>query len=189
MKFVCDCLRICMVNLWKRYVWKRRNIIWLQFELVTFRFTYGGPKNLSSLWFRDFRTCPRALKSIIGIFGNPRTLKTNQENIVEYSWKILCLQISKCWTSQNFDNFGKDGRRQIPTIRLIQSCKSWIWNQYLPETIFSNLVSLWNVETKKPWFFETKKQTTRNQKPRNRTPRNRTPTTFFKVRESPAPST
>ena len=36
---------------------------------------------------------------------------------------------------QKVDNVGKDGRRKIPTIRLIKSRKSWIWDQYLAENM------------------------------------------------------
>ena len=77
--------------------------------------------------------------------------------------------------------------RQIPTIRLIYAWKSWIWGQYLPESMkwkFGESLILWNqwtFETKKPRNHETKKprnQETNNQetkKPRNHKPRNQTP--------------
>ena len=35
--------------------------------------------------------------------------------------------------TQDVVNFGKDGGRNMMKIRLTESCKSWIWDQHLPE--------------------------------------------------------
>ena len=59
----------------------------------------------------------------------------------------------------HFENVGKDGRRRMPTIRLIQSWKSWIWDQSLPENMrweFGKPLKLWIFETKKLQNQETK---------------------------------
>ena len=37
------------------------------------------------------------------------------------------------------DIVGKDGHRQMMKIRLNKSRKSWIWDQYLPETMKSKI--------------------------------------------------
>ena len=36
---------------------------------------------------------------------------------------------------EKHDNVGKDGHRQIPTIRPIFFWKSWIWDQYLAKNM------------------------------------------------------
>ena len=72
----------------------------------------------------------------------------------------------------NVGNFRKDRRRNIPTIRLIKSCKSWIWDQYLSKNMkfkFGNIFfktskGFWVFETKKPRVFETKKPNTKKLK-------------------------
>ena len=77
--FRCDCWVASMVNLWKRYVEKLRNIILLQFELIASRFALGRDLNSSVLWFRDFLTRTRAPQPIWFILGDTRIPNINQE--------------------------------------------------------------------------------------------------------------
>ena len=88
-----------------------------------------------------------------------------------------------------FEIVGKAGTEKKPTIRLINSWKSWIWDQFLPENMkwkcgntgriyfqehemdyFWNFetLKLWKQETKKPRNVETKKLWNfKTEKPRN----------------------
>ena len=63
-----------LVNLWKRYAWKLRILILLQFELITFRF--GEMRTLKIHHFYDFGTCERVLslspRSIYFHFWRPQ---------------------------------------------------------------------------------------------------------------------
>ena len=43
------CWVIVIIILWERYAQKVRGIIMLRFELITFRFVYGKPKQTSFL--------------------------------------------------------------------------------------------------------------------------------------------
>ena len=60
--------------------------------------------------------------------GHLNKSKKTQINQNLFFRKINILEI------RNLEN-GKDVRRQIPTIRLIISCTSWMWDQYLPENM------------------------------------------------------
>ena len=114
---------------------KLQGTILVHFELTSFGFAYGRDRNSSFLWFLDFWTRSRAPKPILFILGGTRTLKGHQEKSLED------------WTNHRFckpqhsrhpnlwENFGKDGRRTIPVIRLIKPWKSWILHQYLPENM------------------------------------------------------
>ena len=86
------------------------------------------------------------------MFGDTGPLWKNQEQspIVFEQNHFIHLHILE---SYNFQSCGQDGRRQIPTTRLINSWKSWIWDQYLPENMkwkFGKSLELWNQETLKP---------------------------------------
>ena len=156
----------------------------------------GEPSNPSFSWIRDFRTCPWAPKPTIFIFGDPRIpqiieRKTNRffKNIMFGNFKILKIQL--------FESIGKDGYRKIRAIRLINSWKSWIRDQYLYKNMkwkFGNMrsLNLWNFanlkqrnqETLKPRSQETKNL--RNQETKNQ---ETTKSIFFQVREFQHPST
>ena len=64
------------------------------------------------------------------------------------------------WEIHKNDIFAKDGHREMMKMRLIQSQKSWMWDQYLSKNItwkFGNAQHF--LETYK--IFETKKQKTK----------------------------
>ena len=161
---------------------KLRGTILVHFGLMTFRFAYGRTPKPSFLCFWDFWTCPRAPKSIILMFEDPRILKQNKEK--QFIFKNLILINLKVLDIQHFDFFRKDGRWKSRSPNITISWKSWIWDQYIPANMkwhFGNMGSvcsktinefwideLWNflnfetlklrnVETKKLWSQETKK--------------------------------
>ena len=138
-----------------------RRIILLHFGLITFRFHFGNPKTPH---FHDFRTqrmwqwLPRP---IFFIFGDARIPYKIQETIQNHVFKsYYFVKFRKGIRIGHF--FGKDERRQIPTICLTSCWKYWIRGQYLLENMkwnSGNMGSseLCNFETKKPRNFETKK--------------------------------
>ena len=86
-------------------------------------FHYVRDPNLTFPWFLDFWT-PGAPYLLFLLYQNA------PEIIRKYIGTFLKHIIFHIWTS-SFVNFGKDGHREIPKIRLIKSPKSWIWDQYL----------------------------------------------------------
>ena len=177
---------IFTVNIMKGIARKLRRIVLLHFGLITFRSHYWKTLNPSCSWFRDFRTWPWAAKPILLIFWRHHDIITHPRKNTNRFWEILFVEISNCWKSKMI-LFGRDGRRELSTIRLINSWRSWIWEQYLPEDMkwkigdlgwissdhikwFSKLwkfetLELWNQETLKPRNQETKRP--RNQETKN----------------------
>ena len=74
-----------------------------------------------------------------GILGRVQTLhKTSFVFSLESPGDLHVSKLLFSYESQHigkpfFGNVGKVMRRTIPKIRLIKSCTSWIWDQYLPE--------------------------------------------------------
>ena len=134
-----------------------------------------APENCSdSFWAYNFSIClwenPKLLISMISGFGD-----------VSLAPKTNCFYLSRpqdAWrnprkwqrlpnhTSYKFQNIGnfktfetncKDGHRKAPTIRLINSWTSWIWNQYLQKAkslfcksepiSFQNIEDFWVIAT------------------------------------------
>ena len=81
---------------------------------------FGSVQTTQNQLFLSLETpgCPRQIQKIPGTF-----LKT----IIFITLKMLGIQI--------FEIVGKDGRQNIPPIRLIKSWKSWMWDQDLPENM------------------------------------------------------
>ena len=107
-------------------------------------------------------------------------------HIIQESYQIISenilLRVLEILEVGNFENFGKAERQTILTIRLIDSWRSWIWDQYFSKNIkwkFGNmgsssskniryLLKLWDSETKKPRNQETKTPSNyETKKPRN----------------------
>ena len=118
----------------------------------------GEPWNPSFSWFGDFRTCPLP-KPIIFILGDTRILQISQEYIPNY----FQYEFRK---SQNFGalTIWKLCKRRVPGIMKIRfkiSWRSWIWDQYLPESMKLNFGNMGSVSSKstlgrnwKLWDFE-----------------------------------
>ena len=127
---------------------------------------------------------PEPRKHYVYLWRPQDTLKNKRKpNHLEH----LILGNPKLWS------VGNDRRRQIMNIRLknsCKSCKSWIWDQHLPENMkwqFGKSLKLWHQETNNLWHQETKKLTTKKplsqetKKPRNNNsekPRNQESTTL-----------
>ena len=81
-------------------------------------------------------TCPVPPKPTTSIlfFGNTRTPREHQEIPGTISKHIIFLNL-KIVETQQIDDFGKDGHRKMMKIRLTNSWKSWIWEQYLSKNV------------------------------------------------------
>ena len=172
LKFFCNCLPICTVNLWKIYARKLRGIILLQFELITFRFAYGRSQNSSCLWFLDFWTCPFFPKPIIFIFGDTRTPKTKQE-IPTYFRKILFYKsrnigipnVWQCSKRQAPDNDEYLSNEILSVLDMgsisIQKHEMEIWwyvtDLFWKHKRLTKKPIIENQETKKPFLFTSKR--------------------------------
>ena len=122
-----------LVNAWKRYGQKLHSIIMLQFEFVTLRFAYGRDRKPIISMISAFSDVSLSPKTNFIYLWRPQDTSNNSRKLPKHSKKMFrileCLQIDK------FGLVGKDGGRKIPTIRPINSCKSWRWDQYLPENM------------------------------------------------------
>ena len=128
---------------WAGDPWKSWETWLVRIGLIAFRFAYGRTPKTSFLWFRDFQQCPWLQKPTVFILETPDSSnksKKESQNILRIS-----------------GNDGTDGGRKIPTIRLINSWESLIWDRYLSKTWNENLANLWNIGTRKLWNQETKK--------------------------------
>ena len=105
----------------------------------------------------------------------PRYFKQSKKDAKSFLKSIICINLfvenPTVWFVRN------GGHRKIPTAHLIQSWKSWIWDQYLSKNMtwkFGNMgsLNLWNFEILKPRDFETRHRAPlkpRNQKTNSRT--------------------
>ena len=90
---VCDWLVTCMVNFWKRYAQKLRNLILLQFELISVRFAYGRTrKPLISMisGFSDVSLSPKTIYLHLLRDQKPQNNSRKSNIIFE---KRICLNI------------------------------------------------------------------------------------------------
>ena len=78
---------------------------------------------------------------------SPNNSRTNPESFSN----IVFLEIPKSWKSKLWKH-RRDGRRGIPTTRLIHSWKSWIWNQYLSKNM-KCFYNIWNFEPSELWRY------------------------------------
>ena len=107
----------------------------------------------------EFVDVSLAPKTICFILWDTRTPKTKQENPWNVFKHIIFTNI-KISEIENVVIFRKDGHRQILESRLRNSWTSWIWDQYLPESM------KWKIgKFCKPINHETKHRETK--KPRN----------------------
>ena len=112
---------IFTVSIMKRIAQKLRRSILRHLGLVTFRFHY----------WRIMKPLIRMIWGFSDVSMTPRTniiyLRRHQERHFEKHNKIQTIfEISfvgnlKCSEIKNHENVGKDGRRKLPTIRLISS--------------------------------------------------------------------
>ena len=101
------------------------------FWSYNFRFAYGRTLKPSLSWFPDFRTCLFLQNQLSFSLERPGYHNTSKKTPESCS-KNICLKIRK-WISKIWQFWKKGGRRTIRSINLINSWKSWIWDQYLPE--------------------------------------------------------
>ena len=183
----------CIVNLWKKIGLKALGNYSGPFFSYSFSICLGENQKPSFLWFRDFGMCPGAPKPIMFICWDTGMPKINQEHPWNIFRSIRFRNVTN-FELHNFDSFRKDGRRTIPTFCLMESWKSWIWDQYLPENmkwVVGNMGSLklWNFTTTKPGDQETKKPRNFGTKKPNKEARNyETKTCYaFSSKATPAP--
>ena len=91
--------------------------------------------------------CPRLPKPMTSIFWDIKLLSTQFRKEPESVWKHMIVGNRTFSKIGTFEHVGHDGRegRTILKIRLINSWKSWIWEQYLATNM------KWICESLKLW--------------------------------------
>ena len=144
----------------------------------------GEPKKLEFLWFRDFRTCPRAPESFwfVETPGSPRQNKT-LEHVLNILLLISKLGIPEFWKMWKTGAIQRWRSVQYILEHLGYGLKIYqkIWKdnfsigtKYLLKKTLKDSLNPWSQETKKLWNRETKNQETEEH-------------VYFQVKESPVP--
>ena len=126
----------------------------------------GEPQTSHFYDFGIVGRVPGSQSQLFFIFGDTQTPKFKQEK----PWNVFKTYAFRSLQSlgiHNFVDFGKEGHRTIPKIRLINSWKAWIWDQYPSKT--------WNKKPRNQESEKPRNQETNTNKPRNKTnkkPRN-----------------
>ena len=92
----------------------------LQFELITFDLLMGEPQNHHFYEFGIFGRVSEPQNHLFLSLETPRDLNKIKKNPGAFFKYIIFINI-RIMGIHNFVNFGKDGRRKFPTIRLIKS--------------------------------------------------------------------